>query len=148
MYAERKREFLINTIYCSPGLGKTIQTIAFLAHLYEHGITGPFLVVCPLSTLANWISEFERFTPDIPVLLYHGSPSERADMRENKLGLPSANRKGKRVSTVGPPKGKQLPVIVTTYELVINDRAHLSKIAVSCFHGLKPRHLSDLYGFK
>lgn len=43
------------------GLGKTLQTIAFLAHLREKGVWGPFLIVCPLSTLANWINEFERF---------------------------------------------------------------------------------------
>lgn len=54
------------------GLGKTLQTIAFLAHLREQGrftsinglavtmltfvlagVWGPFLVCCPLSTLAN-----------------------------------------------------------------------------------------------
>lgn len=112
------------------GLGKTIQTIAFLAHLYENGIKGPFLVVCPLSTLANWVTEFERFTPDVPVLLYHGSPAERAEKREQHLGLvPVNNRKGKLAASTKVKKD-QLPVIITTYELVINDRAHLSKIAV------------------
>ena len=42
------------------GLGKTIQCIAFLAFLMEMGIEGPFLVVAPLSTLSNWLAEFER----------------------------------------------------------------------------------------
>lgn len=42
------------------GLGKTLQTIAFLAFLRGKGVWGPFLVVAPLSTLANWINEFER----------------------------------------------------------------------------------------
>lgn len=82
------------------GLGKTIQTIAFFAHLRENGVWGPFLVVAPLSTLSNWVKEFQRcvaracvpshltlrslplhlahsFTPDIPVVLYHGSIDER-----------------------------------------------------------------------
>lgn len=35
------------------GLGKTLQTIAFLSYLREKGVWGPFLVCCPLSTLAN-----------------------------------------------------------------------------------------------
>ena len=35
------------------GLGKTLQTISFLAYLRDKGVWGPFLVVCPLSTLAN-----------------------------------------------------------------------------------------------
>ena len=36
------------------GLGKTIQTIALMAHIGEKGIWGPFLVVAPSSTLFNW----------------------------------------------------------------------------------------------
>lgn len=47
------------------GLGKTIQTIALLCHLIEQGVPGPFLVVGPLSTLPNWMSEFERFAPKV-----------------------------------------------------------------------------------
>lgn len=37
------------------GLGKTIQTIAFLNHLtvYEQ-VLGPFLIVAPVSTLKQW----------------------------------------------------------------------------------------------
>jgi len=78
------------------GLGKTIQVIALFCHLIEMGVTGsnwffshigisqqlkvqlfhltgPFLVVAPLSTISNWVSEFRRFAPDIPVILYHGN---------------------------------------------------------------------------
>ncbi|KAF8194717.1 SNF2 family N-terminal domain-containing protein [Mycena galopus ATCC 62051] len=69
------------------GLGKTLQTIAFAAHLRATG-TRPFLVVCPLSVLHNWISEFARFAPAIPVLMYHGTPAERAEMRRTHLALP------------------------------------------------------------
>ncbi|KAJ7723039.1 SNF2 family N-terminal domain-containing protein [Mycena metata] len=44
------------------GLGKTLQTIAFCAHLrHERRSTRPFLVVCPLSVLHNWVEEFKRF---------------------------------------------------------------------------------------
>tara|TARA_R110002050_G_scaffold152418_2_gene279850 strand:- start:923 stop:1081 length:159 start_codon:yes stop_codon:yes gene_type:complete len=35
-------------------------------------VAGPYLVVGPLSTLSNWVKEFERFAPEIPVVLYHG----------------------------------------------------------------------------
>jgi len=42
------------------GLGKTIQVIALVAHLREKGIEGPVLVVGPLSTVSNWVSEFKR----------------------------------------------------------------------------------------
>ncbi|KAJ2173864.1 putative ATPase, partial [Coemansia sp. RSA 551] len=67
------------------GLGKTLQTIAFLAYLRERQVWGPFLVLCPLSTLANWASEFYRFAPQTPVLMYHGTPDERRTLRRKHL---------------------------------------------------------------
>ncbi|KAK6980918.1 SNF2 family N-terminal domain-containing protein [Favolaschia claudopus] len=70
------------------GLGKTLQTIAFAAHLREQGQTRPFLVVCPLSVMHNWVEEFGRFAPGIPTLMYHGTPAERAEMRRTVLALP------------------------------------------------------------
>jgi hypothetical protein len=51
------------------GLGKTIQTIAFLSYLQnEQNIPGPFLVVVPLSTIGNWEQEFKRWSPDTYVV--------------------------------------------------------------------------------
>jgi ATP-dependent DNA helicase len=47
------------------GLGKTLQVIALFCHLIEMHVTGPFLVVAPLSTLPNWMLEFERFAPQV-----------------------------------------------------------------------------------
>jgi ATP-dependent DNA helicase len=46
---------------------QTIQTISFLAHLMAMNAHGPYLIVCPLSVLANWVNEFAKFAPDIPV---------------------------------------------------------------------------------
>jgi hypothetical protein len=43
---------------------QTIQTIAFIAHLRVR-VESPFLVVCPLSVLHNWIDEFTRFAPEV-----------------------------------------------------------------------------------
>ena len=42
------------------GLGKTIQTIGFLAHLKGKGMHGPYMVIAPLSTLSNWVNEISR----------------------------------------------------------------------------------------
>jgi len=47
------------------GLGKTIQVIAFYCFLIEMGISGPFLVIVPLSTVPNWLSEFAKFAPQV-----------------------------------------------------------------------------------
>lgn len=102
------------------GLGKTLQTIAFNAHLRELGHFRPFLIVCPLSVIHNWIEEFRRFAPSIPVCMYHGSPTDRAELRRTvmrepddgsedtaqafesvmvKEKLSQPNRKGKRKAT-------------------------------------------------
>ena len=93
------------------GLGKTIQTISFIAFLREKGINGPFLIAAPLSTTSNWVAEFKKWTPDIPVVLYHGSKQEREEMRRKQLRNPSS---------------KDFPVICTSYEICMNDRKHLS----------------------
>lgn len=42
------------------GLGKTIQTIGFLAHLKGKGLDGPYMIIAPLSTLSNWVNEVSR----------------------------------------------------------------------------------------
>eukprot|EP00803_Ostreobium_quekettii_P009166 evm.model.scf_268.3 EVM.evm.TU.scf_268.3 scf_268:59398-67593(-) len=93
------------------GLGKTIQTIAFLSHLRNNGVMGPFLIVAPLSTLANWMSEFECFAPSIPALMYHGSKQEREQLR--KLKIPA-----------GVQASPDFPVVITSYEILIRDAPH------------------------
>lgn len=51
------------------GLGKTIQTIAFLAYLLQFkDIRGPHLVVCPNSVLGNWKKEFNKWLPALNVI--------------------------------------------------------------------------------
>ncbi|CEG70965.1 hypothetical protein RMATCC62417_06772 [Rhizopus microsporus] len=96
------------------GLGKTLQTISFIAHLKSMKVAGPYLIVAPLSTLANWVNEFKRFTPTINVLLYHGTKEERQHMINRKMS------KKKETSF-------EFPVIVTSYEIVMNDRKYLQR---------------------
>ncbi|CAL3962180.1 unnamed protein product [Diplocarpon coronariae] len=82
------------------GLGKTCQVIAFMTNLVETGHPGPHLVVCPGSTLENWLREFHRFSPNLSVEPYHGPQKERIEMAEDIL----RNR-----DTVN--------VVVTTYDM-------------------------------
>ncbi|KAJ4405214.1 putative ATPase [Didymella pomorum] len=93
------------------GLGKTIQTISMLAHLWENNSFGPFLIAAPLSTTSNWVAEFEKWTPSIPVLLYHGDKKERERLRKTRLKNPGT---------------KDFPVVVTSYEICMNDRKFLT----------------------
>ncbi|RXK37295.1 helicase [Tremella mesenterica] len=116
------------------GLGKTLQTISFLAHLRSKGTWGPFLVVCPLSVLNNWIMEFEKFTPDIPVLMYHGPPEHRAHLRQTQLQAPTSagagnlrkGRKGRQSTGGSGNTTATFPIVVTTYEMCMKDRQFLS----------------------
>jgi ATP-dependent DNA helicase len=92
------------------GLGKTLQTISFMAFLREKGVWGPFLVVGPVSVLSNWVEEIARWAPEMPALLYHGTPSERAELRRKKM------------TKLGPT----FPIVCTNYEMVMNDKKFLS----------------------
>ena len=48
------------------GLGKTLETISLLGFLRQYlGVTGPHLILVPLSTLGNWLNELRRFCPSI-----------------------------------------------------------------------------------
>jgi len=101
------------------GLGKTIQTVALFCHMYEMGVSGPFLVVAPLSTVPNWVNEFKRFAPKVPCILYHGNMQERLLLRD-KLS---------DVTTCEEMDGKDMMnVVVTSYEIAMNDRAAFSSI--------------------
>ena len=62
-----------------------VQTIGLLSYLRAEGVLGPYLVVGPLSTLPNWVAEFERWCPSIPALLYHGSRHERQQLRTARM---------------------------------------------------------------
>ncbi|KAL9258714.1 ATP-dependent DNA helicase DDM1-like protein [Drosera capensis] len=88
------------------GLGKTIQTIGLLAHLKGKGLDGPYLVIAPLSTLSNWINEISRFIPSVNAIIYHGDKKERNEIRVNHMPR-----------TIGP----KFPIVVTSYEVALND---------------------------
>ena len=54
------------------GLGKTMQVIAEMLHLKGRGAV-PMLVVAPVSLLANWQREIERFAPSLRTCVHHGA---------------------------------------------------------------------------
>ena len=101
------------------GLGKTIQTVALFCHMYEMGVCGPFMVVAPLSTVPNWVNEFKRFAPKVPCILYHGNLQERLALRQ-KLA--------EKVECEELDGKQMMNVVVTSYEIAMNDRAAFSGI--------------------
>ncbi len=56
------------------GLGKTVQTLAHLQYEKEQGrLNKASLIVSPTSLVWNWYDEAKRFTPELSVLVFHGS---------------------------------------------------------------------------
>lgn len=92
------------------GLGKTIQTISLITFLIEKKKqNGPFIVIVPLSTLANWTLEFQKWAPAVKTVIYKGAPNERR-LKQNEVRMGN------------------FQVLLTTYEYIIKDRPILSKI--------------------
>lgn len=71
------------------GLGKTCQVISFMSYLVESFASEnmseaerpwPNLIVVPPSTYNNWLAEFEKFAPELSVIGFRGSQSERMEI--------------------------------------------------------------------
>ncbi|CAM9417402.1 unnamed protein product, partial [Choristocarpus tenellus] len=87
------------------GLGKTLQSITFIAYLRDElKVRGPYLVVVPLSVLSNWISEMEKFCPSLRSVRFHGPREER-----NRI-------KGEEIKDLA-----EFDVVVTTYEMLSSE---------------------------
>ncbi|KAJ2787761.1 ATP-dependent DNA helicase Snf21 [Coemansia interrupta] len=92
------------------GLGKTIQTISLITYLIEKKQqNGPFMIIVPLSTITNWLLEFEKWAPSVNVIGYKGAPLVRRALHN-------------RIKRMG------FQVLLTTYDYIIKDRPILSKI--------------------
>ncbi|KAI0223995.1 chromatin remodeling complex Adenosinetriphosphatase [Massospora cicadina] len=93
------------------GLGKTLQVIAFLGFLRHHRTTkGPHLVLVPKTTLHNWLSEFNRWMPEVDAFIFHGPKSERPTLIESRL------------------KPILFDVCITSYEMVMLEKAQFAKV--------------------
>ncbi len=46
---------------------------------------GPYLIVVPLSTLANWNMEFEKWAPKIVRIIYKGMPRVRKNLYDARI---------------------------------------------------------------
>eukprot|EP00210_Caulerpa_lentillifera_P004800 g4582.t1 len=116
------------------GLGKTIQTIAFLAYLWTRGVVNPHLVVVPLSTMQNWVREFEIWAPQLKVTALMGNKDCRdiilkheiylaKNLKPNKTRVNSRDNMNRRV---------KCHVLLTSYELVSVESSRLGKLDFEC----------------
>lgn len=61
------------------GLGKTVQTLTMIQRDVEGRERRPALLVCPTSVINNWKREASRFTPNVSVMIHHGSSRTKSD---------------------------------------------------------------------
>jgi SNF2 family DNA or RNA helicase len=106
------------------GLGKTIQTVGFLNQLMcmdATKIRGPFLVVAPLSLIAQWQSEAAVWAPDFNVIVYHGSANARSYLVNNEFyyGEPFVNKT--TAQKLRRNNVTKFHIMITTYEVVMKD---------------------------
>jgi len=84
------------------GLGKSLQVLLFFSWLKENrGVTGPHMIVVPLTVLDTWITECHRWTPNLRIVRFHGHEKERKRIFDEKL------------------QHGQFDILVTTYETVV-----------------------------
>ena len=96
------------------GLGKTIQVIALLCHLIEKQQDGPYLIIAPLSTIPNWMLEFEKFAPKLPVVLFYGNRDERSIAQQE---IKKKHRMEQKYSTP--------PIVLTSFEVPLYEKAFI-----------------------
>jgi len=60
------------------GLGKTMQAITAIRLLLRRGEVGNVLLVCPKPLVPSWQREFERWAPELSVMVISGPPAQRA----------------------------------------------------------------------
>ena len=99
------------------GLGKTLQTISFLAYLREsRGIKGQHIVIVPKSVVGNWMREFKKWCPVIRTVRLGGTKDERQRFLSEH-------------ADPDPETGKyDWDVLVTSYEGFLKMKSKLSKI--------------------
>ncbi|MEQ2180465.1 Chromodomain-helicase-DNA-binding protein 9 [Goodea atripinnis] len=118
------------------GLGKTIQSITFLEEIHRIGIKGPFLIIAPLSTIANWEREFHTWT-HLNVIVYHGSMISRQMLQQYEMYF----------------RDPQFQAVITTFEMILGGCPELNAIEWRCViideaHRLKNKNCKLLEGFK
>lgn len=85
------------------GLGKSIQTIAYILYVLENQPVkkAPFLLICPTSLLYNWQLECEKFAPHLKLFIHHGSDRLQED----------------------EPRLYEADLVITSYTLALKDAA-------------------------
>jgi len=113
------------------GLGKTIQTMTFLeqlSRLKSTQVRGPFLVVAPLTLVAQWQGEATAWAPDFNVVVYHGSADARKFIADSEFYYQEPFVSKSDALKYQKNSVTKFHLLITTYEVVMKDINVLSKI--------------------
>lgn len=84
------------------GLGKSVQSVAFIAGLFHSDMINAALIVAPVSVLPVWEDAFKKFAPELRVRTYHGA------------SVPERVKAMRAVQTKGG-------VLITSYGMISSD---------------------------
>ncbi|KAH9625582.1 hypothetical protein KSS87_001452, partial [Heliosperma pusillum] len=105
------------------GLGKTLQAVSFLSYLKNcQGVSGPFLVLCPLSVIDGWMTEIEKFAPTLRVLKYVGDKEHRRSLRKAVYEHVQVHSSSSNAPLLS------FDVLLTTYDITLIDEDFLSQL--------------------
>lgn len=82
------------------GLGKSIQTIAYMLSLLENETT-PFLLICPTSLISNWQQECSKFAPSLKIYTHYGASRKQHDFFQSHI--------------------ENINLVITSYNLALRD---------------------------
>ncbi|MBR6498506.1 MAG: DEAD/DEAH box helicase, partial [Clostridia bacterium] len=90
------------------GLGKTLQVLAYILSLKREGNRGTFLICCPASVTISWLSEADKWTPELKCVRLGGTQAQRDSVIRNY---------------------RDYDIIVSSYDLIRNDiEAHQKNV--------------------
>ncbi|XP_066546170.1 E1A-binding protein p400 isoform X3 [Amia ocellicauda] len=121
------------------GLGKTVQTVAFLAHLAgSEGNWGPHLIVVRTCKMLSWEMEFKRWCPGLKILLYLG------------------NRKERKIKRKLWSESNSFHVCLTSYKLLLKDQRdflrrrwkHLVLDEVQLIKNMNEKHWDTIFSLR
>jgi chromodomain-helicase-DNA-binding protein 7 len=113
------------------GLGKTIQTICFLHELQNRDTTqvcGPFIIVAPLSLIAQWQSELEIWSPDMNCIVLHGNQEAREMIVEHEFFYKETFTNKEDCKSLRKANACKFHILLTTFEMAAKDISILRKI--------------------
>jgi SNF2 family DNA or RNA helicase len=104
------------------GLGKTVQVVSFVASLAKSrdDMRRPFLIVAPLSCIAWWVREFNRWAPFLDCLALTGRETSRTAFWSYEVVPLSGKRNRNRAL---------FDVLITSFEIARIDVSELKQLS-------------------